>query len=152
MLAELALLINHQYFQQHLPCWNDLAIQTRAKFLLSNILEIWPAIGEIPAPRTAAGTSPVRMVFLGQDLSVDSWRDVAEKTTEAIIQIVDNFDEIANTMTFYLSKDPFPIATRQLTNGWYMNVNLSADSIKRYCKTLITKSGLTLKDWQIEER
>jgi len=77
---------------------------------------------------------------------------VAEKTTEAIIQIVDNFDEIANSMTSYLSKDPFPVANRQLTNGWYMNVNLSAASIKGYCRTLITRSGLTLNDWQVEER
>lgn len=152
MLAEHALLINHQYFQQPIPCWNDLAIQTRAKFLLSNILEIWPAIGQIPMPRTATGTSPVRLVFLGQDIGVDSWRDVAEKTTEAIIQITDNFNEIANTMTSYLSQDPFPVANRQLTNGWYMNVNLSAASIKGYCRTLITRSGLTLNDWQVEER
>jgi hypothetical protein len=152
MLAEHALLMNHQYFQQPIPCWNDLAIQTRAKFLLSNILEIWPAIGQIPVPRTAAGTSPVRLVFLGQDIGVDSWRDVAEKTTEAIIQIVENFDEIANAMTSYLSRDPFPVANRQLTNGWYMNVNLSAASIKGYCRTLITRSGLTLNDWQVEER
>lgn len=152
ILAEHALLMNQQYFQQPIPCWNDLAIQSRAKFLLSNILEIWPAIGEIPAPRTAARTRPDRLVLLGEDFSVESWRDVAEKTTEAIIQIVDNFDEIANSMPLYLSKTPFQNAHRKLSNGWYIYMNLSADSIERYCRKLITRSGLTLDDWRVEER
>jgi hypothetical protein len=152
MLAEHALVLNHQYFQQPILCWNDEAIQARAKFLLSNILEIWPAIGEIPAPSTTTGTKPIRLVFLGQDFRVGTWRDVAEKTTEAIIQIVDNFDNIANSMPSYLSKNPFPKADRKLTNSWYMNVGLSAQSIKKYCQKLVTISGLSLNDWQVDER
>lgn len=30
----------------------------------------------------------------------------------------------------YLEKGKFPIAGRQLSNGWYLNTNLSAASIK----------------------
>lgn len=151
-LAQHALKLNEQYFSQNIDRWNEQAIKTRAEYLLSQIQEIWPAIGEPPAPTHAAGTYPFRLTFLGNTFPVASWRDVAENTTEVIIQKVTDFDVIANTLPSYLSKNPFPIKSRQLTNSWYMNVNLSAASIKGYCRTLITKSGFEIKDWQVEER
>ena len=146
-----ALLLNNGYFQQIISTWNEEAILMRAESLTENILEIWPAIGELPAPNTDLGTRPITLFFLGQRFPVTTWRDVAEQTTEAIIQRADNFREIARAMPSYLSLEPFPRANRQLSNGWYMNVNLSSNSLKSYCRTLITKAGLTITDWQVEE-
>ncbi len=151
-LSEHALYLNQKYFQQSIQIWNDQTILSRAKFLLKNIVEVWPAIGDIPTPKQASGTRPVRMILLGQEFEVDTWRDVAEKTTEAIIQMSDNFDVIANEFSYYLSREPFPKANRQLSNGLYMNVNLSASSIKRYCRKLVNSSGLAPNDWQVEEQ
>ena len=151
-LAEHALLLNEQYFEQSITCWNEAAIQTRARFLLQNILEIWPAIGEIPGPGPATGTKPVKLVFLDQEFGVNSWRDVALRTTEAVAPLVDSFDALAASFPTYLSQVPFVGTCRQLSNGWYLYVNLSANAIKTYCRSLVTKAGLSLSDWKVEER
>jgi len=151
-LANHALLLNQQYFNQPIPCWNEEAIQTRARFLLRNILEIWPAIGETPAPKPASGTKPFKLILLDQEFNVSSWRDVAIRTTESIALLVESFDDLAESFPNYLSKVPFSGTCRQLSNDWYLYVNLSANAIKNYCRSLITKVGLAPSDWQVEER
>lgn len=151
-LANHALLLNQQYFSQTIACWNEEAIQARARFLLQNILEIWPAIGEMPAPNQARGTKPVKLILLDQEFEVNSWRDVAIKTTEAIAPLVESFDVLAASFSSYLSKTPFTGTCRQLSNGWYLYVNLSANAIKNYCRSLITKVGFSPSDWRVEER
>lgn len=85
-LAQHALKLNQQYFNQNIDRWDEQAMKTRAEYLLARILEIWPAIGEPLAPEQAAVTYPFRLIFLGQAFPVASWRDVAEKTSEVIIQ------------------------------------------------------------------
>ncbi len=151
-LAKHALLLNKEYFIQPIAAWNEAAILSRAKFLLSKILEIWPAIGENPGPGPASGTKPVKLVLLDQEISVNSWRDVALKTTEAVAPLVDSFDTLAAAFPTYLSKVPFVGTCRQLSNGWYLYVNLSANAIKTFCRSLITKVGLSLSDWKVEEQ
>ena len=151
-LANHALLLNQQYFNQPIACWNEHAIQSRARFLLQNILEIWPAIGEMPAPKPASGTKPFKLILLDQEFSVSSWREVAVKTTESIALLVESFDDLAESFPNYLSKVPFSGTCRQLSNDWYLYVNLSANAIKNYCRSLITKVGLAPSDWQFEER
>lgn len=150
-LANHALLLNHQYFSQPISCWNEQAIQSRAQFLLQKILQIWPAIGEMPAPKKAGGTKPVKLILLDQEFEVNSWRDVAIKTTEAIAEMVESFDVYAESLPSYLSKKPFIGTCRQLSNGWYLNVHLSANAIKYYCRSLIANVGFDSQDWQVKE-
>ena len=150
-LAIHGLLLNSDYFSRDIPRWDDQAIRSRAEFLGQLFLEIWPALGELLIPKTTTGTKPVMLIFLGQNLPVVTWRDVAEQTTEIVLQLVDNFSEIAGSMPSYLARDPFSVASRQLSNGWYLNVNLSAATLKAYCITLITKADLSADDWHVEE-
>ncbi|NLE92707.1 MAG: DUF262 domain-containing protein [Chloroflexi bacterium] len=149
-LANHALLLNQEYFARPITCWNENAIQARAQFLLKNILEIWPAIGEMPAPKKASGTKPFKLILLDQEFEVSSWRDVAIKTTEAIAELVGSFDEY-ESLPSYLSKKPFVGTCRQLSNGWYLYVSLSANAIKYYCRSLMTKVGFDQNEWQVEE-
>ena len=150
-LAFHGLLLNSDYFGKSIYQWNEQAIRDRAACLGDLILEIWPAIGEPLAPRTSAGVKPIAVVILGDRIIVSTWRDVACQTTEMIIKLVDNFDEIAETMPAYLEREKFPIACRQLSNSWYMNTNLSAAAIKTFCRNLIAAANLTEGDWQVEE-
>jgi uncharacterized protein with ParB-like and HNH nuclease domain len=150
-LAFHGLLMNSDYFRGPIYQWNEQAIRDRAAYLSDLILEIWPALGEPPAPRTSPGLKPIAVVILGDRITVSTWRDVACQTTEMIIKVIDNFDEIAETMPAYLDREKFPIACRQLSNGWFMNTNLSAASIKTYCRNLIASAGLVEDDWRVEE-
>jgi uncharacterized protein with ParB-like and HNH nuclease domain len=150
-LEKHGLIINSEYFCQEISQWNDQTIKERANFLVTIFLEVWPALGEVSIPKKALGTKPVKLTFLGQEFPVVTWRDVAERTTEAIIQLVDNFEEIAMELPSNLSTSLFPIESRQLTNKWYLNVNLSADALQRYCLKIIKGAGLSVDDWHVEE-
>ncbi len=151
-LAGHALLLNQQYFSQPISCWDDSAIKERANFLLTKVLEIWPAIGEITPPRQLIGVKPVKVIFLGDEIPVSSWRDVIAKTTESIAGLVDNFEVFASSFPTYLSTAQFRGRCRQLANGWYVYVNLSANAVRSFCQSLVTKAGFTLNDWQVIER
>ena len=150
-LAGHGLLINKEWFNRPILQWNEDAIRERAEFFGGLVLEVWPAIGEPPAPKTSEGTKPTKLTILGQQITVSTWRDVASQTTEMIIKLTDKFNEIAERMPAYLDKEKFPIADRQLSNGWYLNTNLSAASIKTYCRNLTSAAGLENGDWQVEE-
>lgn len=145
------LLLNQEYFNKPIYQWNEQSIRDRAAFLANMINDIWPAIGEPPAPKTSEGSKPTKVSFLDQEIVVSSWRDVASQTTEAVIKLVDNFDIIAESMPAYLDKEKFPNAYRQMSNGWYLNTNLSAASIKSYCRNLIASAGLSDEDWHVDE-
>lgn len=149
-LQEHGLLLNSDYFKLKIEPWNEVAIKNRAEYLLQFILELWPAIGELPAPKSVY-TKPIQLTILGQKFRVESWRDVAMRTTEEILQLVSNIDDLSKGLQSYLAVEPFPKASRRLSNGWYLNVNLSADSLKSYCKKLVEKAGLDINDWQVEE-
>lgn len=150
-LAHHGLLLNQSYFWRDLSHWNEETIKQRADRLVQSILELWPALGEQQTTQKAVGTKPVRLTFLDQDFPVSTWRDVAEQTTEAVIGMVDEFDTVARTLPAYLDMEPFSNASRKLSNGWYMNVNLSAHALKTYCRLLISRLGLSVDDWRIEE-
>lgn len=151
ILSNHGLILNSEYFGNGISQWNESEIIKRSDFLASLILEIWPALGELPTPKTSTGKKPVKLSFLSQDFPVKSWRDVAVNTAESLIKIVDNFENIAISMPEYFSKDKFRSACHLLSNNWYMQLNLSANSIKRLCKNLIKKAGLSESDWSVEE-
>ncbi len=151
-LSNHGILLNSEYFKKQVSTWNEDEIRKRADFLGNLILEIWPALGEQPEIKTSIGTKPVAINILGQRIIVRSWRDVACQTSEEMIKLNDNFDEIAEMMPAYLERKKFPRASRQLSNGWFINTNLSAQSIKTYCRNLIAAFNLDDSDWSVEEK
>jgi uncharacterized protein with ParB-like and HNH nuclease domain len=150
-LATHGLIVNSTWFSKPIELWNENSIRERAEYLGELILEMWPAIGEPPVIKNSEGLKPTKLILLGQEIVVSTWRDVASQTTEVIIKLLDNFDEIAEELPAYLDKEKFPRAYRQLSNGWYLNTNLSAASIKTYCRNLISMAGLENEDWKVIE-
>jgi len=146
-----ALRLNSDYFNRTIDRWDEGAIRTRAEFLTARIFEIWPQLGTVPVQKNVSGTKPKTLIVLGEAFSVSSWRDVAFQTAKSVAEIVDDFNKIAEQMPAYFDKEKFRSACRQLPNGWWLYMNLSAASIKSFCRNLIALAGLTEEDWQVEE-
>lgn len=147
-----ALQINSEYFSQPIHKWNDSAIQARANFLINAILEIWPELGTPPVAQNAPGRRPKSLSIMGQSFVVNSWRDVAYFTAQVVSELVDNFDtRIAAQMESYFDKQKFRSACRQLPNGWWLYLNLSAANVKGFCRNIIALAGIPDDDWQLEE-
>jgi hypothetical protein len=89
---------------------------------------------------------------MGQSFVVTSWRDVAFYTAKVVSELVDNFDiRIAAQMESYFDKQKYQSACRQLPNGWWLYLNLSAASVKGFCHNIIALAGIPDDDWQLEE-
>jgi uncharacterized protein with ParB-like and HNH nuclease domain len=149
-----ALKLNSLYFSQEgLVRWNDEAILKRAEFLTEKILIAWPELGTPTMIQVNRGLRPVSLTILGETFPVNTWRDVAYQTALVISQLTENFEtQIASQMPAYFDKHPFRNACKQLPNGWYLYLNLSAASIKNFCQNLISLAGLSVEDWQVEEK
>lgn len=152
-LAQHGLKLNSQYFSKvDLDKWDGQAIQKRAEFLTEKILNLWPELGTPTNTPRAIGNKPVSLTILGETFLVRTWRDVAYQTVLVISQLVEDFETtIASQMPAYFDKYPFQYACKQLPNGWYVFLNLSAASIKSFCQNLVALAGLTADEWQVEE-
>ena len=142
-------MLNQRYFNHGPNTWNSDTIRQRAAELAGQILEIWPALGDVPEPK-GWQERPKFLTILGETAEMKSWRDVLEKTAECAIQISDDFESVAQVLPGYFSKAPFQNACRQLSNGWWLYVNLSSDSVKRACDTLIEAVGIPEEEFELE--
>lgn len=135
--------------------WNKEEIEKRANVLTEKAIEIWGYFGtenSIPMDiEEVTGTSPVSLKILGQEFPVNSWRDVLEKTLNVIADLEpDKFDLIAINYPRYVGKDKNKFrAIRELENGYYIEVNLSAQSIQKLCFQAIESIDLSSEDWDV---
>ncbi len=152
LLASHALKLNSEYFSKPIAKWDDKAIQARANFLVDTILEIWTELGTPPVSQKSVGRKPRSLTIMGQSFVVSSWRDVAFYTAQITSDLVDDFDtRIASQMESYFDKHAFQGPCRQLPNGWWLYLNLSAASVKSFCHNVIALAGISDDEWQVEE-
>lgn len=133
--------------------WTRTEIEQRAEILANQAIEIWDYFGqENSSPvnlQKVTGTSPIALKILGQKFEVSSWRDVLEQTLNTVADLEpEKFDIIAHNFPRYLGKDKNKFrAIRQLTNGYFIEVNFSAQSIQKLCYQAMETIELTSEDW-----
>lgn len=148
LLSEHALLLNREYFGEATLKWNEDSIRSRSKFLANHIINIWSSIGEPPKSLDVTGTKPTSLLILGEAFEVKTWRDVAIQIAETTSELAEDFDAIANEMGAFFDEDDNWNSSRQLSNGWYLNVHLSAKDIVSFCERLTAIVGLSNDDWE----
>lgn len=144
----------NKYFSP-LELWTKSEIEQRSDSLSKKALEIWPYFGQensSPAElHEVTGTTPTSLTILGQQFEVSSWRDVFEQTLNTVADLEpDKFEVIAQNFPRYLGKDKNKFrAVRQLQNGFFIEVNLSAQSIQKFCYQAIDTIELTTDEWTV---
>ena len=135
--------------------WTRDEIEKRAEVLAQQALSTWNYFGqENPSQsdmKEVTGTKPIGLKILGQKLKVQSWRDVLEQTLNTVADLEpDKFDIIARSFPRYLGKDKGKFReTRQLQNGYFIEVNLSAQNIQKFCFQTIETIELTSDEWEV---
>ena len=137
--------------------WNEQSIRQRAEVLADKALKVWSYFGsEQPEPASplqgVRGTTPKSVTILGQTFSVSTWREVIQITLETIAELdYDRFENLIAQFPRFVGRDPARFrASRQLPNGAFMETNLSAESIHRFCLQAAEVSGLSSEDWRVE--
>lgn len=146
----------NKYFSD-IPLWNDSTITKRSEDLAEQALTIWNYFGEVTIPDTTStvtNTKPIYLNILGFKYKVDSWGDVLIKTLDFLCDVEPKyFETLQHSPSFgkYLSKDKDNfIRYKQLKNGYYVEVNFSAEKTKKLCYLLIEQLDLTQDDWDVE--
>jgi uncharacterized protein with ParB-like and HNH nuclease domain len=144
----------NKYFTE-IAHWTRNEIEQRAENLAKKAIELWGYFGQENTSPTdlqeVTGTAPLSLSILGQHIPVDSWRDVMEQTLNTVADLEpEKFEILAHNFPRYLGKDKNKFrAIRQLQNGYYIEMNLSAQSIQKLCYQAMETIELTSEDWNV---
>jgi uncharacterized protein with ParB-like and HNH nuclease domain len=144
----------NKYFH-HLVRWRREEIEARAEGLADIALANWPYFGvrsTQPEEETVAKAAPTNLRFQGRTTAVKSWRDVLEQTLNAIIESEPgSFDEVVKAFPRFIHSDQGRFRdSRKLCNGMFVNVNLSANDIRRFCKQVLDTVAIGPDEWVAE--
>ena len=137
--------------------WRVADIKARAEILVEPVLSIWPYFGGeqpeelVSVPR---GRRPAELRIFGKSLAVSTWRDVLEHTVNEVIEIdPDAYSALSRELSSHVGSDRMRFReARQLRNGGYVNVNLSAEGIDRLCRRILDVAGVSESEWNVETR
>lgn len=144
----------NKYFAP-LSSWTRPEIEKRAETLVRQALEIWSYFGQestaLSDLKEVTGTTPTELKILGQHFQVQTWRDVLEQTLNTVADLEpEKFEVIAHNFPRYVGKDKNKFrAIRQLQNGYFIEVNMSAQSIQKLCYQAMETIELTSEDWSV---
>jgi hypothetical protein len=144
----------NKYFKD-ISGWTRNEIERRSEELATIASQIWSYFGQENSKPTniqeVTGTTPIALKILGQRFEVKSWRDVLEKTMNVIAELEpDKFEIITHNFPRYINKDRNKFrAIRQLENEYFIEVNLSAQSIQKLCYQSMETIVLTSDEWEV---
>lgn len=144
----------NKYFSS-ISSWTRTEIDARSNALAQQALQIWSYFGQENSSTSdlqeVTGTTPTSLKILGQQFPVRSWRDVLEQTLNTIADLEpDKFDVIVHNFPSYLGKEKHKFrAIRQLQNGYFVEVNLSAQIIQKFCYQAMETIELTAEEWNV---
>jgi uncharacterized protein with ParB-like and HNH nuclease domain len=136
--------------------WKEQNITNRSAHLAEIMLKIWPYFGESQEISNekvdVTGKSPRSLYILGQYFEVSSWRDVLSNTLNTIADLEpEKFGVLISNFPRFVNWDGKKFrAIRKLNNGAFVEVNLSAVSIQRFCYQALETIELSSEDWKLE--
>jgi uncharacterized protein with ParB-like and HNH nuclease domain len=145
----------NKYFKDK-KSWKKEDIEKRSEHLAERALSIWHYFGdditEQQNTTEVTGTTPKKLWILGQSFDVQTWRDVLEQTMNTIADLEpDKFEQIIQQFPRMIGRDKKKFrAVRELKNGAFIEVNLSAKNIQRFCFQILEAVELTADDWKVE--
>ncbi len=145
----------NKYFD-NVNTWRIEDIKKRADLLADLALTIWPYLGNeklnTNSSADVTGTKPVSLSILGQEFRVNTWKDVLICTFKVISELApDKFEQIINQYPHFIGKEKNNYRrSYELPNGIFLEVNLSASTIQKYCTQAIESIELTTDDWKVE--
>lgn len=142
--------------------WTAKEIERRSEALAELALSLWPYFGpqhdstedQDSDGTSVKGTVPSRVKIRDRTVVVQSWAEVAVAVMEGIAAIgEEEFNRITAELPRLVNLDPASFRRsgrpRRLSNGAYVETNLSASAIHRLCVQAFQLAGLGPDEWQI---
>jgi uncharacterized protein with ParB-like and HNH nuclease domain len=145
----------NRYFEET-NSWRKEDIEKRSEYLAHLCLQIWPYFGDEKTKHeeslSVTSKTPKGLCILGQHYAVGSWRDVLERTVSTIAELEpEKVDQLMQEYPHFVGRNRARFRdARELPNGIFIEVNLSAKSIQAYCTQALSAVGLTTDEWNVE--
>lgn len=135
--------------------WRVEDIKRRSEQLSKLAIKIWPFFGDeksIQGQAGVTGTKPVSLSILKQKFPVDTWKQALISTLTVIAELApDKFEQIVEKYPRFVGNDKNKFRrSHELPNGVFVEINLSAESIQKFCYQAIEAVDLTSDDWRVE--
>ena len=154
---------SHIELNRHLASverWTAQEIQRRAETLVDLAFAAWPYLGPQQAEELATdeldvrGTIPQKLRVRDVETKVESWVEVAVASMERIVEIgEEEFTRVTEELPKFVNRDATAFRAssklRKLSNGAYVETNLSATTIHRLCLLAARLAGLGADDWSV---
>jgi Uncharacterized conserved protein len=149
----------NKYFE-NIEKWDEEEIINRANKLSDHALKIWPSFHNNESEddinnivvSDVTGKKPASLFMLNQEFQVSTWKEVLIKTLENTY--------ILDEEVFSILNEEYPNRINQdkdklrvpydFRNGYFVEVNQSAESIKKFCLQIINRFELSEEDWRVE--
>jgi uncharacterized protein with ParB-like and HNH nuclease domain len=145
---------------ENIDIWNQEQITNRASELADCALKIWPSFHSNESEdditniivSDVTGKKPVSLFMLNQKFQVNTWKEVLIKTLENTYILDEEVfsllnEEYPNRINKNKNKLRVPY---DFKNGYFVEVNQSAESIKKFCLQIINRFELSEEDWKVE--
>lgn len=145
----------NKYFQD-ITVWNGDAISVRAEHLAGIALQVWPYFGRSDQGSAQSdgvtNRRPAAVLFFGKRIPASTWRDVTQRTLEAIAdRDAGAFDIIERQFPRWVARDGASLRdARPLANGAFLETHLSAKHLYALCVQFTEAAGISSEDWRVE--
>jgi uncharacterized protein with ParB-like and HNH nuclease domain len=145
----------NKYFD-NINNWDKEEIDKRSDYLADLAIQVWPYFGRNDSDiekQSVTGTTPTKLLILGQNFEVKSWRDVLENTLNTIADLEpEKFEVLSVQYPRLIGKDKTKFRTaRELKNNFFIEVHLEAQRIQKLCYQAMETIELSSEDdWKVE--
>jgi uncharacterized protein with ParB-like and HNH nuclease domain len=144
----------NRYFQ-NVDQWRPDDLQRRAEVLTERALQCWPYFGIVPEVVAegddVTGTKPESVTVLGMTHPVKNWREVLSKTLETLATAEPaKFAQVLEKYPHYIAASPQGFrGPKPFGADYFIETNLSAGSIVRFCQRAVATMGLPPGAWSV---
>lgn len=139
----------NKYFT-HSETWDAAAIATRAEYIAGLVLQVWPDIrpektpGVHVNPDEITFTKPIKMIVRGEEIAVQHWSEVLERTVEYVYTFADedSFAEIMQRYPGTIIRKPGAVDGAPFADAFRLYVGFSAKAIYQYSYDIFAIAGL----------
>jgi uncharacterized protein with ParB-like and HNH nuclease domain len=155
------LLLSHielnRYFTD-VTVWDFDAIECRSQELANRALSLWPSFraqedGPARPRQVVTGTKPTVLHIHEEKHAVKDWSDVLEEVMKYVCEAhPDQFPALRTEFPNYITEEPSGLRSmRKLSNGYFYEANMSAQSIYRLCQQVLDIVGCG-GNWSVDTR
>jgi hypothetical protein len=135
--------------------WTREEIEARAKSLAERALSVWPNFAPHASARrrlAVRGTTPKRVIVLGEEFEAKSWQDVLRITLNQLMVLGEEvIDQLLVEFPRHIRRSSSGLtAPKTLSSDLYYEGHLNAEQIYRLCSQIVQQVGLSSDEWHVD--